>query len=245
MIKVFLPDPGEGAFCSIMRRLVTCFSRLSNCDDLTTSYFLVNAKNINNNEIYPLSLLALANSLEEIDRQHITVSFTAKLEGCNSIHNWLVSVTRTNIPMLSARRISVLPSSRNYSKEVNWIAEGIATGDFQQGIATSPDFSEIKELASPCFFYVSQKIIRLPSLKRRAEAETSRGTVNLMWPIPTEFNDAISYRLGKAPILIPEDDQDRRSLERQIDVALLQAVSKAVMDKFLSKIAVPSDAWFS
>ncbi len=244
MIKVLLPSFGIEGFCSTLQKLSICFGELGAGATLAPVFVRIDPQQLVERGASPISLPELAREVEELARRHPKVSFTTKLEGAGSVHTWQVSITTTKIPILTARRVSVLPGARNYEGEVAWAKESLKKATIHLAVTTSPDYSEFAERALPQCFYVFQKLVKVPQLKRMAEVELTTGAPNPIWPIPTEVANAVASRFGVEPLLIPESDLEKERIVEQIDACLLNDVSNAAMDEFLSNVGVHSKIWF-
>jgi len=242
-IKVLLPSVGIEGFCSTLEKLSVCFGELGDGAGLLPVFIRVDARQLAEKGARPLALPDLAREVEELARRHPKVSFTTRLEGTGSVHTWQVSVTATKIPVLSARRVSVLPSVRNYEREVAWAEESIRKAIVHSVVTSSPDYSEFIEWALPQAFYVFQKVAKVPHLKHMAEAEFGTGAANPIWPISTELVNAIANQFGAGPIRIPESEAEQGKLLQQMDACFVNE-AKAVLDRFLSSLGVSADVWF-
>lgn len=158
------------------------------------------------------------------------------------MHTWQVSVTATKIPVLSARRVSVLPSVRNYEREVAWAEESIRKAIVHSVVTSSPDYSEFIEWALPQAFYVFQKVAKVPISSTWPKPSSERSAqINL-----AHLNRACechrqSIRCG--PIRIPESEAEQGKLLQQMDACFVNE-AKAVLDRFLSSLGVSADVWF-
>ena len=242
-IKVLLPSFGIEGFVPTLEKLCVCFGELPDGTSHLPVFIRVDARQLAEKGARPLALLDLVREIEELARRHPKVSFTTRLEGSGSTHTWQVSVAATKIPVLSARRVIVLPNVRNYEREVAWAEESLRKAIVHSVVTSSPDYSEFAEWALPQAFYVFQKIAKVPQLKRMAETELGTGAANPIWPISTELANAVANRFGAGPIQIPESETEQGKLLRQMDTCLLND-AKAVLDGFLSSLGVSADVWF-
>jgi hypothetical protein len=241
-IKILLPSFGIEGFCSTLERLSVCFGELENGAGLLPVFILIDARQLGDKGARVLSLLDLARAVEELARHHSKVSFTTRLEGFGSAHIWQVAVTATKIPVLFARRVSVLPSVRNYQREVAWAEESLRKAIIHSVVTSSPDYSEFAEWALPQAFYVFQKVAKVPQLKRMAETELGVGAPNPIWPIPRELVNALTKEFGAGPMRIPESEAEQGKVLQQMDACLVNQ-AKGVLDGLLSSLGVSADAW--
>lgn len=242
-IKFLLPSLGIEGFYSTLERLSICFGELGDGASLLPVFIRVDARQLAERGACPLPLIDLAREVEKLAQRHPKVSFITRLEGSGSTHTWQASVTTTKIPVLSARRVSVLPNVRNYDREVAWAKKSLTKAIVHSVVTSSPDYSQFAECALPQAFYVFQKIAKVPQLKRMAETELGTGATNPIWPLSTGLVNAITNAFGAGPIRIPESEMEQGKLLQQIDACLLKD-AKAALDEFISSLGVSASVWF-
>ena len=243
-IKVLLHSVSTEDFCSTMRRLTDCLSKLAEGVVLAPKFIYIDPRQLAEKGVHPIQLPELAKTVETIAQRHPKLSFATKIEGRGSTHTWQVSISTTRIPVLSARRVSIIPSSRNYNREVAWALESLRKALIHSATTMRPDYSDFAEWSLPQHFYLFQKIAEVRQIRRMAEVAPATGVPNPMWPFPTELEEAIVNRFGSEPMLVPDADQEKGKLVQEMDACVRNHATNPALERFFASLCISPDDWF-